>query len=145
MAQCENCGRQGGMFDVKLYNMPNKQDKVLCTNCYQTAIRTGSYYSQTKQPQQQMLCSGCNKPISADFKMCPHCGKQVAVATPEQKPTPTASCSGCGQPVQPNFKVCPYCGKKVEAPKQQKKSFCPECGKKTTTDSKFCQECGAQL
>jgi predicted amidophosphoribosyltransferase len=143
MAQCENCGKHGGMFDVKLYNMPNRQDKILCTHCYQEAVRTGSYYSQMQKPKQQIQCPNCNKAISADFKICPYCGKEAIVAPPAQQPT--TSCPGCGQPVQSNFKVCPYCGKKIEAPKQQKKKFCPECGKEVKSGSKFCMECGAKI
>lgn len=156
MAQCEKCGKTGGMFDVKRYNMPNRQDKILCTACYKTMIRTGEYHSGAQRPQQQQItCPGCNKPISAEFKMCPYCSRQVISAPSHTASTPAMkSCPSCGGAVQDEFKMCPYCGHNIEpkasetpqvAQVEKKGKFCPSCGKELKADSKFCGNCGTKI
>ena len=119
MAQCENCGKTGGMFEVKRYNMPNRQDKILCKACYQTRIRTGEYHSGAQRPQQQQItCFGCNKPISAEFKMCPYCGHKI----------------------EPKASEMPHI-----AQVEKKGKFCSSCGKELKVDSKFCGNCGTKI
>jgi len=156
MAQCGNCGKTGGMFEVKRYNMPNRQDKILCKACYQKMIRTGEYHSGAQRPQQQEItCFGCNKPISAEFKMCPYCGRQVTSEPPPTASTQeTKSCPSCGGSVQAEFKLCPYCGHKIEpkasemphiAQVEKKGKFCSSCGKELKVDSKFCGNCGTKI
>ena len=151
MAQCSRCGKTGGMFDVKMYNLPNKQDKVLCNACYQEVIRSGEYFNQSTQrpvPQQpQMRCPGCNNPVNSDFKMCPYCGVQITAAQPQQPAQKiTAKCPECGGEISAEFKVCPFCGKKVEqvAKKKGNGKFCAECGAEIKEGQKFCGGCGAK-
>lgn len=46
----------------------------------------------------QPVCPTCNKPVQADYQICPYC------ATALQR-----HCPNCHKEVGPDFKVCPYC------------------------------------
>lgn len=52
-----------------------------------------------------MHCQKCQKPLQADFKVCPFCGTQT-----DHKP----KCSSCQKEIEANWIVCPYCGISVK-------------------------------
>jgi len=145
MAQCSRCGRTGGMFDVKLYNLPNKQDKILCNACYQEIIRSGEYHNQSGQ-QPQISCPGCNRPVNSDFKICPYCGIQIAgrIQTQNVPAKKDIHCPSCGGKITSEYKVCPFCGKKIEEKikKETKSNYCAQCGAELNPGQKFCANCG---
>lgn len=55
----------------------------------------------------QEKCSVCDKTISSDYKLCPHCGTN-------QKHT----CVTCGTELKPEWKCCPKCGADKAVEKQ---------------------------
>jgi len=146
MAQCSRCGKTGGMFDVKLYNLPNKQDKILCNVCYQEIIRSGEFYSYPGQ-QHQINCPGCNKPVKADFKICPYCKEKIAGRAQAPHARQGMHCESCGGGISPEYKICPFCGKKVEgrAKNVEGSSYCSKCGEKVISGEKFCSNCGDKV
>jgi len=80
MPRCSRCGKDGGMFDVKLYNLPNKQERILCSNCYQEIMRTGDYNDQNVNKislNKNNFCPSCGGKIEPNFKICPYCAKKL--------------------------------------------------------------------
>jgi len=49
------------------------------------------------------ICSSCKKPISPDYKFCPHCGESL-----------NDICPGCKKPMEKEWKACPHCGKELK-------------------------------
>jgi hypothetical protein len=47
-------------------------------------------------------CPSCQKPVTAGYAFCPHCGAALRTV-----------CPGCAKPVEKDWKACPYCGKKL--------------------------------
>jgi len=69
--------------------------------------KAGEILERFKTPR--MRCSGCGKPVSPGFKVCPYCGTPVTAA-PHAAPT---VCQKCGKELSPDYKVCPDCGTPV--------------------------------
>lgn len=60
-----------------------------------------AFASQSRQATK--TCPGCQKPVSATFAFCPHCGTRLQNV-----------CPGCGKPIEETWKVCPHCGEKMK-------------------------------
>ena len=117
MSQCERCGREGDFIEVRKFNLPNRQDKILCITCYKDIIKTGeNYYQiQPQNPQKpQNLCPGCKNPIEENTKICPYCGKKLPENSTISHQPYKEKCQDCGKSLSPAFKFCPYCGKTIE-------------------------------
>lgn len=61
-----------------------------------------------------MLCQKCQRPIQADFKVCPYCGTGV-----EHSP----KCFSCHREIDPKWIMCPYCGANIHGSMQQHNDF----------------------
>ena len=63
----------------------------------------------------------CDKPVSDDDTVCPHCGC-----------TFVRECPGCGQEIYIGEEACPNCGQGV----------CPHCGAAMDDEATICGDCG---
>ncbi|MBD3263349.1 hypothetical protein GF374_03140 [Candidatus Woesearchaeota archaeon] len=96
--RCKNCGTEGSLNEIKLYNIPGKTNnsQFLCQECY----------NKIKSKNQHTIkCPSCNKPIFYDATWCPYCGKSIVKNKEKQK-----KCEYCGTEIKEKTNYCPFCG-----------------------------------
>ena len=81
-------------------------------------------------------CAACGRPVAAEAKFCPHCGKppRGTEASGTEPARPGTVCPKCGAQAAAGAKFCASCGEPLRV-------VCAKCGAEVT--GKFCAECGA--
>jgi hypothetical protein len=74
-------------------------------------LRSDKALASRAEPLPQ-VCPKCQKPVSAGFAYCPHCGALMQ-----------SVCPACGKKVEDSWKACPYCGQSLE--KEEKSEISP--------------------
>lgn len=97
----------------------NPADFNFCKSC-------GASLRESAQPQEQILCHSCGKPVLLGSKFCAHCGD------------PYHPCPVCKADNHPNAETCVKCGADLG-------KSCTQCGKTVPKDVKFCPECGTSM
>ena len=111
------------------------------------------------------LCPQCGHQVKAHDEWvgmeaeCPHCGKSITIAKPEQHPASAAveqsagqdekPCPFCGQMIKKEAVVCKHCKKDLTEPKKIKVT-CPHCAEEvelfeSQKENASCPCCGKNL
>ena len=86
----------------------------------------------------EYYCPECDKEISADATVCPHCGAELEEGFEEEGAAAVQRaefCGNCGEPIGADDSECPSCGV----------DLCPDCSAALGPDDTACANCGAQF
>lgn len=106
---------------------------------------------------QQIRCTSCGAPNTADRKFCANCGNNLMLTQqfqPGQSQVGAGAivCQSCGSPIAPGKQFCGSCGNRVvsqqpawQPPQFQQPTTCTVCGSPLQPGQQFCGSCGNKL
>ncbi|WXG40910.1 MAG: zinc ribbon domain-containing protein [Candidatus Freyarchaeum deiterrae] len=106
-------------IEKKLKHIKDKHEELINNAVNKTLIQSEEKRLDKKATTEDLVCPGCNKPVSRDAEFCPYCGTELV------------RCMVCNSVIGLNQEliICPKCGGSAHLSCISKDNEkCPKCG-----------------